>query len=69
MIFKLQVRFNVDKDCLPLPETVFRKAIKENYDEKKKKFKTELTVRQVRKSALLYKFLFFFVFFPYGNSC
>ncbi|KAK9050480.1 hypothetical protein SSX86_030413 [Deinandra increscens subsp. villosa] len=51
--FPAQVEFKICKDCLPLPLSSFRNAIKDNYQGSK--FAPELNDQQVRDILLLFK--------------
>ncbi|KAH9614724.1 hypothetical protein KSS87_012435 [Heliosperma pusillum] len=51
--FPSQVRFTVQKDCLPIPEEKFKKVIKDNYFTKTK-FNCQLNKYQVRNLCKLF---------------
>ncbi|XP_058179894.1 uncharacterized protein LOC131298439 [Rhododendron vialii] len=52
--FSAQVRFEIFKDCLPLPESVFKHVIKDNY-QGSHKFKQELSGKQVTDLISLFR--------------
>ncbi|KAM7508480.1 hypothetical protein LguiA_018933 [Lonicera macranthoides] len=53
--FPAQVRFVVDRDCYPVAKSIFKRAIKENYDSPTK-FKTDLTPKQFSIPILEYTY-------------
>jgi len=56
-IFVMQVKFKIEKDCLPLSESSIKQAIKENYSARSK-FDPELTSKQVSVLESCYKFYY-----------
>ncbi|KAI4303537.1 hypothetical protein MLD38_039150 [Melastoma candidum] len=52
--FPVQVRFDIQVQCYPLPDVIFKKAMLDNFTSKHK-FRTELSHKQVRKLSELFQ--------------
>ncbi|KAL3731134.1 hypothetical protein ACJRO7_028066 [Eucalyptus globulus] len=67
--FRSQVKFRIYKECLPIPESVFKRAIEDNYVSRSK-FRQELNRKQVRSLVSLFRPIDVIppssVAFPYG---
>ncbi|XP_020579166.1 BCL-6 corepressor-like protein 1 [Phalaenopsis equestris] len=53
-LYSAQVRYEIERACAPLPQHIFKHAIKENYTGIRNMFKTELSAQQVKELIKLF---------------